>query len=155
AREFDATPGIHLGSPWERRTSYTTFDATGRSTEELLYIYVGGTEANTLAGALLERRAVEGVRLRPLDLWFLASNRLVASNYVLRTTPDPARRPAAFFSEYSGGGDVANYLALLHDLHGQGPGVTPQGADDSLVRQYRRSASRGTVPARWHGRNLA
>src|SRR6266850_2815153 len=138
AREVNAAPGIHLGSPWERRTSYSTFDGTGRSSEELLYIYVGGTEANTLAGTLLERRAVEGVRLRPLDLWFLASNRFVVSNYVLRTTPNPRTRPAAFFSEYSGGGDVANYLALLRALHGQGTGITPQGADGSLVRQYRR-----------------
>jgi hypothetical protein len=138
AREFDASPGIHMGSPWAGRDSYSTFDLTGTSTEEQLYIYVGGTEANTLAATILERRAVEGVRLRPMDLLFLASNRLVASDYVLRTTPDPAADPSGFFNEYSGGGDVANYLGLLHELHGTGTGITPTGVDDSVEREYRR-----------------
>ncbi|HEU4402833.1 MAG TPA: hypothetical protein VFT43_12075 [Candidatus Polarisedimenticolia bacterium] len=137
-RELHTSPSVHLGSPWEGRTSYSTFDGAGKSTEELLYIYIGGTEANGLAATLLERRAVEGVRLRPLDLLFLVSNRLVASDYVLRTTPSPRGRPARFFSEYSGGGDVARYLGYLHELHADGNGITPAGVDDALFRQYRR-----------------
>jgi hypothetical protein len=137
AREFNASPGVHLGTPWQGRVSLASFDGTGKSNEELLYIYAGGTEANTLAATLLERRAVEGVRLRPIDLLFLASNRLVESRYVLRTTPDPRRHPAAFYQEY-GGGDVARYLGYLHELHGDGTGITPTGVDDEVDRQYRR-----------------
>ncbi len=137
-REFHASPGVHLGSPWGGRDSYASFDTEGKSTEELLYIYVGGTEANTLAGTLLERRAVEGVRLRSIDLLFLASNRLVASDYVLRTTPDPRREPGRFYAEFSGGGDVARYLGYLHETHGDGSGITPQGVDDLVHREYRR-----------------
>ncbi len=138
AREFNASPGVHLGTPWQGRVSYATFDAEGQSTESLLYIYIGGTEGNGLAATLLERRVVEGVRLRPLDLFFLASNRLVATRYVLGTTPDPRRSPDRFFAEYSGGGDVANYLGLLHELHGGGSGITAGGVDDQVARQYRR-----------------
>jgi hypothetical protein len=138
AREFDASPGIHLGSPWGGRDSYATFDLEGTSTEEQLFIYAGGTEANTVGASLLERRAVEGVLLRPIDLLFLASNRLVASDYVLRTTPDPARDPAGFWNEYGGGGDVANYLGLLHELHGSGTGITAAGVDDEVEREYQR-----------------
>jgi len=138
AREFDASPGVHLGSPWEGRVSFASFDGRGKSTEELLYIYIGGTEGNDLAATYLERRAVEGVRMRPLELFFLASNRLVASRYVLRTTPDPRTEPTRFFSEFSGGGDVANYLGLLHALHGAGTGITSSGVDDSVLREWRR-----------------
>jgi hypothetical protein len=136
-REFHASPGVHLGSPWQGRVSFATFEIEGRSDEALLYIYTGGTEANNLAASLLERRAVEGVRLRSLDLLFLASNRLVASDYVLRTTPNPRSKPDRFFREY-GGGDVARYLGYLHELHGEGTGITPQGVDDEVSRQYRR-----------------
>ncbi len=138
AREFDASPGVHLGTPWEGRVSYASFDSRGKSTEELLYIYGGGTESNGVAATLLERRAVEGVRLRPIDLFFLASNRLVATRYVLRTTPDPRREPVAFYREYAGGGDVANYLGLLHELHGAGTGIAPAGVDDAILRDYGR-----------------
>ncbi|HKN48377.1 MAG TPA: hypothetical protein VJ144_10445 [Candidatus Polarisedimenticolia bacterium] len=138
AREFDASPGVHLGSPWEGRVSFASFDGRGKSTEELLYIYIGGTEGNDLAATYLERRVVEGVRMRPLELFFLASNRLVASRYVLRTTPDPQTDPGRFFSEFSGGGDLANYLGLLHELHGAGTGITASGVDDSVLRQWRR-----------------
>src|SRR5213593_2254148 len=126
-REFHTAPGVHLGSPWQGRTSFASFDGGGKSTEELLYIYAGGAEANGVAATILERRAVEGVRMRPLDLLFLVSNRLVVSDYVLRTTPDPRRDPAGFFGEYSGGGDVAHYLGLLHELHGDGDGIAPDG----------------------------
>jgi hypothetical protein len=137
-REFNASPGVHLGTPWEGRVSFASFDTAGLSTEQILYIYLGGTEANTQAATFLERRAVEGVTMRPIDLLYLASNRLVASRYVLRTTPDPRRDPARFFDEYSGGGDVANYLGLLHDLHGDGTGITPGGVDDRVLREYAR-----------------
>lgn len=137
-REFNAAPGVHLGTPWEGRVSYTSFESGGRSTEELLYIYGGGTEGNTVAATLLERRAVEGVRLRPLDLFFLASNRLVATRYVLGTTPDPRISAARFYQEYAGGGDVANYLGLLHELHGGGSGITPTGVDASILREWSR-----------------
>jgi hypothetical protein len=137
AREFDASPGVHLGSPWQGRESFASFETKGLGDEALLYIYAGGTEANTLAASLLQRRAVEGVRLRPLDLLFLASNRLVASDYVLRTTPNPRSDPDGFFREY-GGGDVARYLGYLHALHGEGTGISPQGVDDEVFRQYRR-----------------
>ncbi len=137
-REFHTSPGVHLGSPWGGRDSFASFDLGGTSTEEVLYIYAGGTEANTLAATLLERRAVEGVRLRPIDLLYLVSNRLVASDYVLRTTPNPRTRPGPFFAEYTGGGDVARYLGLLHELHGDGTGVTPNAVDDAVYREYRR-----------------
>jgi hypothetical protein len=137
-REFNTSPGAHLGSPWGGRDSYASFDLAGTSTEERLYIYTGGTEANTLAATLLERRAVEGVRMRPIELLHLASNRLVASDYILRTTPDPSREPGRFYAEYSGGGDVANYLGLLHELHGAGSGITPASADATIEREYRR-----------------
>ena len=80
AREFNASPGVHLGSPWGGRDSYASFDLAGTSSEERLYIYIGGAEANTLAATLLERRAVEGVRMRPIELLYLLSNRLVASD---------------------------------------------------------------------------
>ena len=137
-REFNTSPGVHLGSPWGGRDSYASFDLAGTSTEERLYLYAGGTEANTLAATLLERRAVEGVRMRPIELLHLASNRLVDSDYVLRTTPDPSREPGRFYAEYSGGGDVANYLGLLHELHGAGSGITPASADATIDREYRR-----------------
>jgi hypothetical protein len=137
-REFNTSPGVHLGSPWGGRDSYASFDLAGTSTEERLYIYVGGTEANTLAATLLERRAVEGVRMRPIELLHLASNRLVASDYVLRTTPDPDNEPGRFYAEYSGGGDVANYLGLLHELHRGGSGIAPASVDATIDREYRR-----------------
>jgi hypothetical protein len=137
-REFHTAPGVHLGSPWGGRDSFATFDLEGTSTEEVLYIYAGGTEANTIAATLLERRAVEGVRLRPIDLLYLVSNRLVASDYVLRTTPNPRTRPGRFFVEYSGGGDVARYLGLLHELHGDGSGITSASVDGTVYREYRR-----------------
>jgi hypothetical protein len=137
-REFHTAPGVHLGSPWGGRDSFASFDLEGTSTEEVLYIYAGGTEANTLAATLLERRAVEGVRLRPIDLLHLVSNRLVASDYVLRTTPNPRARPKRFFTEYTGGGDVARYLGLLHELHGAGTGVTPAAVNGTVYREYRR-----------------
>ncbi|HKB08929.1 MAG TPA: hypothetical protein VKF61_11670 [Candidatus Polarisedimenticolia bacterium] len=137
-REFHTSPGVHLGSPWGGRDSYASFDLEGTSSEERLYIYAGGTEANTLAATFLERRAVEGVRMRPIELFYLASNRLVASDYVLRTTPDPADEPADFYSEYQGGGDVANYLGLLHELHGSGSGITPSSTDDTIQHEYER-----------------
>jgi len=136
-REFHTSPGVHLGSPWGGRNSYASFNLAGTSTEERLYLYAGGVEANTLAATLLERRAVEGVRMRPIELLYLASNRLVASDYVLRTTPNPGREPGRFYAEYSGGGDVANYLGLLHELHGAGSGITPASADATIDREYR------------------
>jgi hypothetical protein len=137
-REFHTSPSVHLGSPWGGRDSYASFDLDGTSTEERLYIYAGGTEANTVTATLLERRAVEGVAMRPIELLYLASNRLVASDYVLRTTPDPAAEPARFHAEYSGGGDVANYLGLLHELHMGGSGIGPASVDATIVREYRR-----------------
>jgi len=138
AREFNASPGVHLGSPWGGRDSYASFDLAGTSSEERLYIYAGGTEANTLAATLLERRAVEGVRMRPIELLYLLSNRLVASDYVLRTTPDPRTDPAGFYGEYQGGGDVANYLGSLHELHDGDSGITPTAVDAIIEREYRR-----------------
>lgn len=137
-REFHTSPSVHLGSPWGGRDSFASFNLQGTSTEEALYVFAGGTEANTLAATLLERRAVEGVRLRPIDLLYLASNRLVASDYVLRTTPNPRSRPGRFFSEYQGGGDVARYIGLLHELHGDGTGITPASSDGIVDREYRR-----------------
>jgi hypothetical protein len=139
AREFNASPGVRLGSPWQGRVSRASFDARGRSTEELLYIYAGGAEANGLAATLLERRAVRGMRLRPFELLHLAANRLVVADYVLRTTPDPSRDPEGFVAEHSGGGDVARYLGYLHALNGgTAPGIAPGSVDASIVRQYRR-----------------
>lgn len=145
-REFHTSPSVHLGSPWGGRDSYASFDLDGTSTEERLLIYAGGTEANTVTATLLERRAVEGVAMRPIELLYLASNRLVASDYVLRTTPDPGREPARFYAEYSGGGDVANYLGLLHNLHLGGSGIGPTSVDGTIEREYRRLKRQ----ARWN-----
>jgi hypothetical protein len=138
AREFHTSPSVHLGSPWGGRDSYASFDLDGTTSENRLHIYAGGAEANTLAASFLERRAVEGVAMRPIELLYLASNRLVASDYVLRTTPDPEAEPARFHAEYSGGGDVANYLGLLHELHVGGSGIGPASVDATIVREYRR-----------------
>jgi len=138
AREFNGSPGVHLGSPWGGRDSYASFDLTGTSSEERLYIYIGGTEANTLTATFLERRAVEGIGMRPIDLLYLLSNRLVASDYVLRTTPDPRAEPGRFFREQQGGGDVASYLGFLHELHDTGSGITSTGSTDMIDREYRR-----------------
>jgi hypothetical protein len=136
AREFGADPGVHLGSPWQGRGSYSSFDADGLSTEELLYIAAGGVEANGYAATFLERRAVAGVRMRPIDLLFLASNRLALSDYVLRTTPNPAEDPSGFFGEFSGGGDVAHYIDELLRLHGETPVITPVGVNEPVQREY-------------------
>src|SRR5256712_425483 len=138
AREFDTSPAAHLGSPWGGRDSFASFDLEGTSTEQQLYIYIGGSEANTLAATLLERRAAEGVHMRPIDLLHLLSNRLVVTDYVLRTTPNPRTSPGRFYAEYTGGGDVANYLGLLHELHGAGTGITPVSMDATINREYRR-----------------
>ncbi|MGH9797118.1 MAG: hypothetical protein ACRD5D_03060, partial [Candidatus Polarisedimenticolia bacterium] len=138
AREAGASTGVHMGHPWEGRASYASFDSAGLGVEDLLHVYAGGTEANTIAATLLSRRAAAGTRLRPIDLFFLASNRFVASDYVLRTTPDPRRDPSGFFGEYGGGGDVANYLGLLHELHGTGSGIAAAGVDGIVAREYRR-----------------
>lgn len=145
-REFHTSPSVHLGSPWGGRDSYASFDLDGTSSEERLHIYAGGTEANTLAATLLERRAVEGVAMRPIELLYLASNRLVASDYVLRTTPDPGKEPGRFYAEYSGGGDVANYLGLLHELHEGESGIGPASVDATIEREYRRLRRQ----ARWN-----
>ena len=136
AREFNADPGVHMGSPWRGRSSYSSFDPTGLSTEELLYITAGGVEANGYAATFLERRVVAGVRMRPIDLLFLVSNRLALSDYVLRTTPDPAVNPAGFYGEFSGGGDVAHYIDELLRLNGVPVVVTPGGVNEPVQRQY-------------------
>ncbi len=136
AREFGADPGVHLGSPWEGRGSYSSFDPEGLSTEELLYIFAGGVEANGYAATFLERRVVAGVRMRPIDLLFLASNRLALSDYVLRTTPNPAEDPSRFYGEFSGGGDVAHYIDELLRLHGVTPVITPVGVNEPVQREY-------------------
>jgi hypothetical protein len=135
-REFNANPGFHMGSPWQGRGSYSSFDADGLSTEELLYITAGGVEANGYAATFLERRAVAGVRMRPIDLLFLASNRLVLSDYVLRTTPNPAEDPAGFYGEFSGGGDVAHYIDELLQLHGVPVSITLGGVNEPVQREY-------------------
>ena len=138
AREFDADPGVHLGSPWQGRSSYSSFDPTGLSAEELLYITAGGVEANGYAATFLERRAVAGVRMRPIDLLFLASNRLVLSDYVLRTTADPGDDPSRFYGEFSGGGDVAHYIDELLRLNGVPAVITPAGVNEPVQREYER-----------------
>lgn len=138
AREFHASPGFHLGSPWGGRDSYASFDAEGLSTEQRLFIYAGGVEANDVAATFLARRAVEGVRLRPLDLIVLAANRFTLSDYILRTTPDPADDPGGFYAEYAGGGDAANYLGLLNTLASGTTGISPSAVDPAVDTQYRR-----------------
>lgn len=136
AREFGADPSVHMGSPWSGRGSYASYDTTGLSTEELLYITAGGVEANGYAATFLERRVVAGVRMRPIDLLFLVSNRWVLSDYVLRTTPDPADNPAGFYGEFSGGGDVAHYIDDLLQLNGVPVVVTPNGVNAPVQREY-------------------
>lgn len=138
AREFGASAGVHMGSPWSGRSSYATFDAEGLSTEELLRVYAGGAESNGWSATLFEREAVAGRPFHSFELLHLVRSRLVTSQYVLLTTPDPEDDPTGFFAEYSGGGDVAHYLGLLNTRHYGEPGIALAGASASVVREFHR-----------------
>ena len=117
AREFGADAGFHMGSPWASRSSYASFDTEGLTTEDLLRVYAGGSESNGWSATLLERELVAGRPLSAFELLYLAGSRLVLSDYVLRTTPDPEEDPAGFYREWDGGGDVAPLPGLpQHDL---------------------------------------
>ncbi len=138
AREHGRHAGFHLGWPWEGRTSYATFDGEGLSAEALLRIYAGGSESNGWTATLLEREIVASPVTSPLTLLFLAASRTVVSDYVLRTTPDPRRDPQGFYREWSGGGDVANYLGLLNVHFNGEPGIAPDGVSPEVLAQWRR-----------------
>ncbi len=138
ARELGARATFHMGSPWGGRDSYASISMAGLTNDELLRISAGGSEANGWTATLLERSAVSGAPMSSLELLFLASNRYVTSRYVLRTTPNPATRPAAFWAEMSGGGDVANYLRDV-SLRATGEaGITPTGSSPLVLGMYRR-----------------
>jgi hypothetical protein len=138
AREFGSRAGVHLGSPWGGRDSYTSFASAGLSNDDLLRIYAGGTEGNGWTATRLERELVAERYRHPLELLFLQANRYVASDYVLRSTPDPEEEPAAFYAEWAGGGDVANYLGYLSTRVSGAPGITPAGASPLVLSGYRR-----------------
>lgn len=138
AREFGADAGFHMGSPWESRSSYASFEAEGLTAAELLRVYAGGSESNSWSATLLERELVAGRPLTAFELLHLAGSRLVVSDYVLRTTPDPEQDPAGFHREWSGGGDVANYLGYLNTVYYGEAGIEPTVVSPSVVREYRR-----------------
>jgi hypothetical protein len=101
-------------------------------------MYAGGSESNGWTATLLERRLVTGVSFHPMELLLIASNRFVTSDYVLRTTPDPVTEPGGFYGEWSGGGDVGNYLGLLSTIHVGSAGITPTGSSELVRSEYRR-----------------
>jgi len=138
AREFGSTAGVHVGSPWERRSSYATFGAEGLSNDDLLRVYTGGSEANGFAATLLEREMVGGRKMRPLEFLYVAANRFTASAYVLHTTPDPADDPEGFWREWSGGGDVAHYLGYYHASQFGDAGITPDAVPVEIEDHYDR-----------------
>lgn len=138
AREFGADAGFHMGSPWEGRSSYASFDTDSLSTEDLLRVYAGGSESNGWSATLLERELVGGRPLTAFELLHLVGSRLVTSDYVLRTTPDPEEDPAGFYREWEGGGDVAHYLGYLNTIYYGEPGIGPDEVVPTVVREYRR-----------------
>lgn len=146
AREFGSSASFHMGSPWQGRSSYATFSTRGLSTEQLLHVFTGGSESNGWGATLLERELVAGRSMRSFELLYLLRSRLVASDYVLRTTPDPVSDPAGFFAEWDGGGDVAHYLGYLNTIHHGEPGITPGEVSPTVVREYRRLERQ----ARWN-----
>jgi hypothetical protein len=138
AREFGSEAGVHMGSPWDGRSSYATFSTEGLNTEDLLRVYAGGTESNGRAATLLERELVAGRAMTSFELLYLASSRVVTSKYVLHTTPDPVEEPSRFYGEWQGGGDVANYLGYLNEIYYGDPGITPDEVSPSVIEEYRR-----------------
>lgn len=146
AREFGASAGFHMGSPWEGRASYATFTTEGLSDDDLLRIYSGGSEANGWSATLLERELAGGGSASPLELMYVAASRLVVSDYVLRTTPHPQADLAGFLAEWQGGGDVANYLGYQHTRYFGTPGIDEQGVAVAVTRQYERLRRQ----ARWN-----
>ncbi len=146
ARELGKDATVHLGSPWGGRDSFASFEVGGLSNEDLLRVYTGGGESNGRAATRLEREVVGGRALHPTELLLLVSGRFVASDYVLRTTPDPVREPAAFNAEWQGGGDVANYLGYLSTRFTGSPGISPAGVSAEVERQHRRLRRQ----ARWN-----
>lgn len=138
ARELGSSAGVHLGTPWEGRESFATFDAGPLSTEDLLRVYAGGSESNGWTATLLAREVAAGRPMLPLEYLFLAANRFVVSDYVLRTTPDPRDDPAGFHAEWQGGGDVANYLGTLSLGWRGDAGIAPAGSSATVVREWRR-----------------
>ena len=138
AREFGSSASFHLGSPWQGKRSYATFSTDGLSDEDLLRVYAGGSESNAWSATLLERELVAGRSMGPMEWLYLLRSRLVVSDYVLRTTPDPEKDPEGFYREWTGGGDVANYLGYLNTLHLGEPGITPSGSSPTVVAEYHR-----------------
>ncbi len=154
ARELGSSgAGARMGSPWKRRSSYATFDASGMSDVDLLRVYAAGPESNGHAATLLTREALAGRELRPMELFYLTANRAVTSRYVLRTTPDPTTEPGGFFREWSGGGDVANYIGYLHRDRFGDAGIRAEGVDASVLEVYERMERHaywnGLDPAAW------
>jgi len=138
AREFGADAGFHMGSPWEGRSSYASFDSAGLSTEDLLRVYAGGAESNNWSASLLERELVAGRPMTTLELLHVAGSRLVLADYVLRTTPDPETDPAGFYREWSGGGDVAHYLGYLNTIYHGEAGIESDDVSPAVIGEYRR-----------------
>jgi len=137
AREVGSSAGFHMGSPWERRSSYASFDAEGLSLDDRILIYAGGSEANGWAATLMERNFVGGRPPRSFELWYFIYSRFTTSQYVLLTTPDPVDDPLGFWSEFNGGGDVANYLGLLNEKYYGTPGITPEGSSPTVIAGFR------------------
>jgi hypothetical protein len=138
AREFGADASFYMGSPWDGRSSYASFSTDGLSTEDLLRVYTGGSEANGWAATKLERGLVAGRAMTSFELLYLASSRLVTSKYVLQSTPDPVDQPAEFYQEWKGGGDVANYLGYMNTIYYGAPGITPEAVSPTVVEEFRR-----------------
>ncbi len=147
AREFGVSTGFRMSSPWTCNTVFrgsprfgagASYDGTNLSIDEKLYVYAGGVQANSLAATLIEREVVAGRPMHSLELIYLIRSRFYTSYYVFFQTQDPEDNPADFFAEWSGGGDVAGYIGLLHTKHYGDPGITPAGATSHVITEYRR-----------------
>lgn len=144
AREFGANATFRMGSPWTRNALFNGGTRFGggaswdgvQTHEQIGRIYAGGTEANTRSATHIERDLVAGTSMEPVQLLYFIRSRWYPSQYVLRT-PHPARDPAGFFAEASGG-DVANYLGELNYKYYGASGITADGVSATLLTEYER-----------------
>jgi hypothetical protein len=162
AREFGSSAGYSMGSPWTidalfkgstRFGAGASYDPHGLSLEEKMFVSIGGVEANARSATLIERELVAGSTMRPLQFLYTVRSRSYASSYVLLNTPTPISQPARFYSEWNGGGDVADYLGYLNTKYHGGTGITPQGSSATVIAEYRRLRSQAWLnlfdPGAW------
>lgn len=147
AREFGSSASCRMGSPWTvdalfkgstRFGSGTNYDPRSLSLEDQIRMSIGGVESNARSATLIERELVAGSTMRPLQLLYFIRSRSYASYYVLVNTPDPISHPERFYGEWSGGGDVADYLGQLNTKYHAETGITPTGSSSTVIAEYRR-----------------